>query len=188
MQRGKSIFSYWWGSFLTCLFIWSVNFYFTFTGISCKNTLPFPPVPQHLCWFDEWLAAIIISWKYAFFFSPFPFLFYFILIFWGEKDPAIATSNRSNGAYESFDRGTQAEAWITEADGKTPLLGEVNNNGYKKKICALKLETVITSVNICSPCSALQSETYLIQYISKNFTPSYFYCNKEDIFYYCTHI
>lgn len=49
------------------------------------------------------------------------------------KDPAIATSKRISGAYESFDRGTQAEAWITEADGKTPLLGEVNSNGYKKK-------------------------------------------------------
>ncbi|KAF4072036.1 hypothetical protein AMELA_G00269730 [Ameiurus melas] len=45
----------------------------------------------------------------------------YILIF----DPAIATSKRINGAYESYDRGTQAEAWITEADGKTPILGEV---------------------------------------------------------------
>ncbi|TSR87326.1 putative maltase-glucoamylase 2 [Bagarius yarrelli] len=40
-------------------------------------------------------------------------------------DPAIATSKRINGTYESYDRGTQAEAWITEADGNTPLFGEV---------------------------------------------------------------
>ncbi|XP_027028042.2 sucrase-isomaltase, intestinal [Tachysurus fulvidraco] len=40
-------------------------------------------------------------------------------------DPAIATSKRINGTYESYDRGTHAEAWITEADGKTPLYGEV---------------------------------------------------------------
>ncbi|XP_072551280.1 sucrase-isomaltase, intestinal [Salminus brasiliensis] len=40
-------------------------------------------------------------------------------------DPAIATSKRINGTYESLDRGTQAEAWVTEADGKTPLVGEV---------------------------------------------------------------
>ncbi|XP_034161045.2 sucrase-isomaltase, intestinal [Pangasianodon hypophthalmus] len=40
-------------------------------------------------------------------------------------DPAIATSKRINGPYESHDRGTQADAWVTEADGKTPLVGEV---------------------------------------------------------------
>ncbi|KAK3570325.1 hypothetical protein QTP86_017161 [Hemibagrus guttatus] len=40
-------------------------------------------------------------------------------------DPAIAISKRINGTYESYDRGTHAEAWITEADGKTPLLGQV---------------------------------------------------------------
>ncbi|KAM9481823.1 sucrase-isomaltase, intestinal [Clarias gariepinus] len=41
-------------------------------------------------------------------------------------DPAIATSKRVNGEeYASYNRGTQVDAWITEADGKTPLLGEV---------------------------------------------------------------
>ncbi|XP_060780036.1 sucrase-isomaltase, intestinal isoform X2 [Neoarius graeffei] len=45
----------------------------------------------------------------------------YILIY----DPAIATSKRINATYESYDRGTQAEAWITEGDGKNPLQGEV---------------------------------------------------------------
>ncbi|CAG6005384.1 unnamed protein product, partial [Menidia menidia] len=41
-------------------------------------------------------------------------------------DPAIATSRRvGNTPYESFDRGTAMDAWVTEADGTTPLLGEV---------------------------------------------------------------
>nr|XP_057936355.1 sucrase-isomaltase, intestinal [Doryrhamphus excisus] len=41
-------------------------------------------------------------------------------------DPAIATSKRVGDApYESFDRGTEKNAWVTESDGKTPLLGEV---------------------------------------------------------------
>ncbi|XP_047450351.1 sucrase-isomaltase, intestinal [Mugil cephalus] len=41
-------------------------------------------------------------------------------------DPAIATSKRVGDApYESYDRGTQMNAWVTESDGKTPLLGEV---------------------------------------------------------------
>ncbi|XP_062860469.1 sucrase-isomaltase, intestinal [Trichomycterus rosablanca] len=40
-------------------------------------------------------------------------------------DPAIAISKRINGPYEAYDRGTQANAWVTEADGKTPLVGEV---------------------------------------------------------------
>ncbi|XP_036392320.1 maltase-glucoamylase, intestinal [Megalops cyprinoides] len=40
-------------------------------------------------------------------------------------DPAIATSRRVNGPYASYDRGTQKNAWVTEADGKTHLLGEV---------------------------------------------------------------
>ncbi|KAL7878317.1 hypothetical protein AOLI_G00092910 [Acnodon oligacanthus] len=42
-------------------------------------------------------------------------------------DPAIAISKRINGTYESYDRGTQVEAWITEADGTTPLVGEDMN-------------------------------------------------------------
>ncbi|XP_036440892.1 maltase-glucoamylase, intestinal isoform X2 [Colossoma macropomum] len=45
----------------------------------------------------------------------------YILIF----DPAIAISKRINGTYEAYDRGTEVEAWITEADGTTPLIGEV---------------------------------------------------------------
>uniref|UniRef100_A0A8K9X5J6 Maltase n=1 Tax=Oncorhynchus mykiss TaxID=8022 RepID=A0A8K9X5J6_ONCMY len=40
-------------------------------------------------------------------------------------DPAIATSKRINGPYEAYDRGTQKNAWVTEADGKTPIVGEV---------------------------------------------------------------
>uniref|UniRef100_A0A4W6E7F6 alpha-glucosidase n=1 Tax=Lates calcarifer TaxID=8187 RepID=A0A4W6E7F6_LATCA len=41
-------------------------------------------------------------------------------------DPAIATSKRvGNNTYDSYDRGNEKNAWVTEADGKTPLLGEV---------------------------------------------------------------
>ncbi|XP_037534428.1 maltase-glucoamylase, intestinal [Nematolebias whitei] len=41
-------------------------------------------------------------------------------------DPAIATGKRVGGApYESYDRGTAKNAWVTESDGTTPLLGEV---------------------------------------------------------------
>ncbi|KAG8002119.1 Sucrase-isomaltase [Nibea albiflora] len=41
-------------------------------------------------------------------------------------DPAVATSKRvGNAPYESYDRGTEKNAWVTESDGTTPLLGEV---------------------------------------------------------------
>ncbi|KAM6932993.1 sucrase-isomaltase, intestinal [Xenentodon cancila] len=41
-------------------------------------------------------------------------------------DPAIATSKRvGDTPYESYDRGTAVNAWVTESDGKTPLIGEV---------------------------------------------------------------
>ncbi|XP_022623710.1 maltase-glucoamylase, intestinal-like [Seriola dumerili] len=41
-------------------------------------------------------------------------------------DPAVATSKRvGNAPYDSYDRGNQKNAWVTESDGKTPLLGEV---------------------------------------------------------------
>ncbi|XP_053176409.1 sucrase-isomaltase, intestinal isoform X1 [Scomber japonicus] len=41
-------------------------------------------------------------------------------------DPAVATSKRAgNLPYESYDRGTEKNAWVTDSDGKTPLLGEV---------------------------------------------------------------
>ncbi|TMS07815.1 Maltase-glucoamylase, intestinal [Larimichthys crocea] len=41
-------------------------------------------------------------------------------------DPAVATSKRlGNAPYESYDRGTLKNAWVTESDGTTPLLGEV---------------------------------------------------------------
>ncbi|XP_070761323.1 sucrase-isomaltase, intestinal [Enoplosus armatus] len=41
-------------------------------------------------------------------------------------DPAVATSKRvGNAPYDSYDRGTEKNAWVTESDGKTPLLGEV---------------------------------------------------------------
>ncbi|XP_061575113.1 sucrase-isomaltase, intestinal isoform X2 [Cololabis saira] len=41
-------------------------------------------------------------------------------------DPAVATSKRvGNTPYESYDRGTKVNAWVTESDGKTPLIGEV---------------------------------------------------------------
>lgn len=43
------------------------------------------------------------------------------------QDPAVATSKRvGNAAYDSYDRGTQKNAWVTESDGKTPLVGEVS--------------------------------------------------------------
>uniref|UniRef100_A0A3Q3QGR5 P-type domain-containing protein n=1 Tax=Monopterus albus TaxID=43700 RepID=A0A3Q3QGR5_MONAL len=41
-------------------------------------------------------------------------------------DPAIATSKRvGNTAYLPYDRGTEKNAWVTESDGKTHLIGEV---------------------------------------------------------------
>uniref|UniRef100_A0A3Q4BHL6 P-type domain-containing protein n=1 Tax=Mola mola TaxID=94237 RepID=A0A3Q4BHL6_MOLML len=41
-------------------------------------------------------------------------------------DPAIGTSKRiGDASYESYDRGTAKNAWVTESDGKTLLLGEV---------------------------------------------------------------
>ncbi|XP_062242243.1 sucrase-isomaltase, intestinal [Platichthys flesus] len=41
-------------------------------------------------------------------------------------DPAVATSKLvGNAPYGSYDRGTEKNAWVTEPDGKTPLLGEV---------------------------------------------------------------
>ncbi|XP_023648457.2 sucrase-isomaltase, intestinal isoform X1 [Paramormyrops kingsleyae] len=40
-------------------------------------------------------------------------------------DPAIAISPRVNGPYASYDRGNQKKVWVTEADGETPLEGEV---------------------------------------------------------------
>lgn len=43
------------------------------------------------------------------------------------QDPAVATSKRvGNAPYEAYDRGTAKNAWVTESDGKTPLLGEVS--------------------------------------------------------------
>ncbi|XP_043851669.1 sucrase-isomaltase, intestinal [Dromiciops gliroides] len=41
-------------------------------------------------------------------------------------DPAISIERRINGAaYETYERGTAQNAWIKEADGVTPLIGEV---------------------------------------------------------------
>ncbi|XP_073692479.1 sucrase-isomaltase, intestinal-like [Garra rufa] len=40
-------------------------------------------------------------------------------------DPAVSTSPRVNGSYESLDRGNAAKVWVTESDGVTPLVGEV---------------------------------------------------------------
>lgn len=49
-------------------------------------------------------------------------------VFLCPQDPAVATSKRSgNTSYESYDRGTAKNAWVTESDGKTPLLGEVSS-------------------------------------------------------------
>ena len=43
------------------------------------------------------------------------------------KDPAIATSKLQGDApYGSYDRGTAKKAWVTESDGKTPLVGAVS--------------------------------------------------------------
>ncbi|XP_045076887.1 sucrase-isomaltase, intestinal-like [Coregonus clupeaformis] len=49
-------------------------------------------------------------------------------------DPAVAISKRINGPYEAYDQGTLKKVWVTEADGETPLLGEV---GGKGKPCQL---------------------------------------------------
>lgn len=57
------------------------------------------------------------------------FLFFHILMsaFFCPQDPAVATSKRvGNVPYGSYDRGTEKNAWVTESDGKTPLLGEVS--------------------------------------------------------------
>lgn len=44
------------------------------------------------------------------------------------QDPAIATSKRvGNAPYESYDRGTEKNAWVFNSDGQTPLLGEVSS-------------------------------------------------------------
>ncbi|XP_048201809.1 sucrase-isomaltase, intestinal [Perognathus longimembris pacificus] len=41
-------------------------------------------------------------------------------------DPAISINKRTNGSpYESYDRGNEKNVWVTESDGKTPLIGEV---------------------------------------------------------------
>ncbi|XP_013863590.1 maltase-glucoamylase, intestinal [Austrofundulus limnaeus] len=41
-------------------------------------------------------------------------------------DPAIATSKREgNAPYESYDRGTEQNVWVTESDEKTPIIGRV---------------------------------------------------------------
>ncbi|XP_043926668.1 maltase-glucoamylase, intestinal-like [Protopterus annectens] len=40
-------------------------------------------------------------------------------------DPAVATSPRISGPYGAYDRGSAAGAWVNEADGKTPVIGEV---------------------------------------------------------------
>ncbi|KAF3698143.1 Maltase-glucoamylase, intestinal Maltase [Channa argus] len=41
-------------------------------------------------------------------------------------DPAIATSKLAgNASYGSYDRGTENNVWVTESDGKTPVLGAV---------------------------------------------------------------
>ncbi|XP_056622067.1 sucrase-isomaltase, intestinal [Triplophysa dalaica] len=40
-------------------------------------------------------------------------------------DPAVATSQRVNGSYETLVRGKNSKVWVTEADGVTPLVGEV---------------------------------------------------------------
>lgn len=37
----------------------------------------------------------------------------------------MATSSRVNGPYETLIRGNDAKVWVTEADGETPLVGEV---------------------------------------------------------------
>lgn len=48
-------------------------------------------------------------------------------VFVSPQDPAIATSKRvGNISYESYDRGTAKNAWVTESDGNTALLGEVS--------------------------------------------------------------
>lgn len=40
----------------------------------------------------------------------------------------MATSQRVNGSYETLVRGNNAKVWVTEADGVTPLVGEVSSS------------------------------------------------------------
>lgn len=40
----------------------------------------------------------------------------------------MSTGSRINGPYEALERGHAAHAWVTESDGKTPLLGEVRSS------------------------------------------------------------
>nr|XP_015216325.1 PREDICTED: sucrase-isomaltase, intestinal [Lepisosteus oculatus] len=40
-------------------------------------------------------------------------------------DPAVATSPRISGPYHSYENGNKMNAWVTLADGRTPLVGEV---------------------------------------------------------------
>lgn len=141
MQMGKNIFLYWWVIFhLPVLLLGQLNF----TPLSEKAICVF--VVKSQIFFPVFLTCVsgpmLVWWitsshdnqaENKLFSIPF-------ICLW--KDPAIATSKRINGTYESYDRGTQAEAWITEADGKTPLLGEVNNDGYKNKIGCIASDSI----------------------------------------------
>lgn len=40
----------------------------------------------------------------------------------------MSTGSRINGPYETLERGNQANVWVTESDGVTPLLGEVRSS------------------------------------------------------------
>ncbi|XP_043925917.1 maltase-glucoamylase, intestinal-like [Protopterus annectens] len=40
-------------------------------------------------------------------------------------DPAVATSPKIDGPYQTYERGSELGVWVNESDGKTPLLGEV---------------------------------------------------------------
>lgn len=68
------------------------------------------------------LAELVVS-SFYFFCQLISILF--VCLF--PQDPAVATSKRvGNTSYESFDRGTEQNAWVFNSDGKTPLLGEVS--------------------------------------------------------------
>ncbi|CAG07202.1 unnamed protein product, partial [Tetraodon nigroviridis] len=77
-------------------------------------------------------------------------------------DPAIATSKRvGNASYGSYDRGTAKNAWVFESDGKTPLLGELNQLcqsramaiGYNVQSVAMVMGCSMPSVVMVMGCS-----------------------------------
>lgn len=65
------------------------------------------------------------------------------------QDPAVATSRKINGPYESYDRGTQKKAWVTEDDGTTPLVGEVSCVCVRVCLCLFVCLQIYLSDCVC---------------------------------------